>query len=395
MSRNLLLAASVAAILAATLFATPGEPKFEFLTCLICGVFGTADAIRNFLLFAPLGVALGLRTSPARVGLSALLLSSGVEVLQIWIPGRSPSLGDVCLNTAGALFGSGLVLTAPHWLRGEAWYASRLGLGAALVVVSVFALTGWLLGDAYPASTYYGQWTPDLAHLEHYDGEVRGAFVGSLEIAPGRLSESSAVRRELEAGSPIRVEAIAGRPPRAVAPIVSIFDEEEREILLLGAEGTSFVLRNRLRAGRVLLRQPGIRVPGAFARVASGEPFRMLVTRQGGTRCLALDRVRSCGLGFTLGDGWKFLAELNAGPDRTRWINGAFFAVLGLPVGFWGRRRWETLLALGLVFGALGALPAAFDLEPTTAVEVVGVLLGFGLGGALYLAFHPHGLRGR
>ncbi len=63
----------------------------------------SADFGRNILLFLPLGFMLAVRGM--RLGhaiIAGFLISSGIELLQVMIPGRDPSLLDVCANSLGA-----------------------------------------------------------------------------------------------------------------------------------------------------------------------------------------------------------------------------------------------------------------------------------------------------
>ena len=73
------------------------------------------DFIANILLFGPIGfVGLlasrldGERRVPLRLTMTlALLLAFALQVAQLWIPGRSPEVGDALINTLGLAFGIG------------------------------------------------------------------------------------------------------------------------------------------------------------------------------------------------------------------------------------------------------------------------------------------------
>src|SRR5690606_30700506 len=71
------------------------------------------DVLANLLLYAPLGFfwprALGLRGGVwpiASAALAGAALSTSVEIVQLFIPGRTTSAVDVVCNTAGAAFGA-------------------------------------------------------------------------------------------------------------------------------------------------------------------------------------------------------------------------------------------------------------------------------------------------
>lgn len=111
-------------------------------------VLGTAEGVDpwlNLLFFLPGGFLL------ASAGLSvvtaaalAALLSQSVETLQIWIPGRYPSLLDVATNTGGAWLGAALGPWA--WRHGRRvcrvparWVLVGCGLAFAVVLAPRFA----------------------------------------------------------------------------------------------------------------------------------------------------------------------------------------------------------------------------------------------------------------
>ncbi len=109
------LAAVVTTILLLTLW--PSDPRPAFADDRFSARFGLADAVRNLLLFVPLGLALAHRgTGILGVVLRAALLSAVIELAQMHIPGRFANVSDFASNTAGALLGVILVRTAPRWL---------------------------------------------------------------------------------------------------------------------------------------------------------------------------------------------------------------------------------------------------------------------------------------
>ena len=74
-----------------------------------------ADSWQNILLFGPLGFALAALAYSRRKGraVSALvpiaagaMLSTSVEILQLWLPTRVSALGDIVTNTVGTACGS-------------------------------------------------------------------------------------------------------------------------------------------------------------------------------------------------------------------------------------------------------------------------------------------------
>jgi hypothetical protein len=114
---RLVLATSLAAIAALTLAPSPGTDTASWLTCLFCGELATADAIRNVLLFIPLGIGLALCGVPLRTAvLLAVLFSGAIELTQLYIPGRDASVGDLLSNSLGAAAGLVVVHTSGWWM---------------------------------------------------------------------------------------------------------------------------------------------------------------------------------------------------------------------------------------------------------------------------------------
>lgn len=129
------------------------------------------EALANILLFLPLGVALAFRNYRLLpIVLFGTLFSLAIEITQFLIPGRKPSLQDVCFNTIGTFLGfrvacspfGSLLMDALGWCR-EVWerlkqpntaLAKRLLCGAVLLAVGVFGLTTYLLAPIFPEGPY-------------------------------------------------------------------------------------------------------------------------------------------------------------------------------------------------------------------------------------------------
>ncbi|HEY0664519.1 MAG TPA: VanZ family protein [Gallionella sp.] len=157
------------------------------------------DALANLLSYLPLGFLVAL-TSRARLGVAAsvitglcagLLLSAGMEYLQMYLPTRISSNMDMLSNGTGALIGAllGVVIT------------SRPGLFALL--------TGWRnelfrdgvavdFGLALLALWVFGQINPSLPMLGHvFISKVAQQPFVVLPPAPFNWGESAAVMLNL------------------------------------------------------------------------------------------------------------------------------------------------------------------------------------------------------
>lgn len=375
-----LLAAAVASILAATLTPAGTVLEPEFTRCLVCGARGVSDAIVNVILFAPLGAALALNgRSGMRPAVLGGMLSCGVELAQIFIPGRDPSMGDVITNTLGTAAGQGIVWVAGRWLLPNARTASRLSLLAAGLVLAVFSATARLLEPSLPTRALRAWYTPALPDLEWYDGRVLRAMLGPIALRPHRPPDADAVRRLLLDDAPLRIDATAGRAVRGLAPLLAILDEDGREVVLVGPDRADLVFRYRPRASRWRLDQPDLRLRDAFASLRPGDAALIAIRRQGRGYCLALNRAVRCEVGNSVGSGWALLYYPRHFPAWAyTLLEAGWVAGLAFPIGLWARRRPETALALALLGVAL-FVPFT-GLIRTPPHLVAGAVLGLVLG---------------
>src|SRR5262249_29656191 len=154
----------------------------------------------------------------------------------------------VLFNTLGTALGVVLAHFVPAVWTSNPRRAGVLSIAASLGAVSAITLTGVLLTPSFPEDVYYGGWTPRFGHLEWYGGRVLRASVDGLDIPAGVLGNSPQVRQQLLADSAIHVVARAGPRPQELAPLFTIDDQHQREILLLGIDGDDIVFRYRTRA---------------------------------------------------------------------------------------------------------------------------------------------------
>lgn len=382
---RLALGAALGFILLTTLAPFPGARAPDFVGCLICGTRGSADAIVNLLLYIPLGAALMIngRAGGRAVALAGIL-SAGIEFLQIFIPGRDPSLGDVFFNTCGAAVGQVTAHFMARWATLDARPAARLSVAAAVTAVGAFGLTGWLLRPALPVSAFRAWYTADRPDLEFYHGRVLSTTLGAVPFGTADVPNPGEVRQLLLSGAPLRILAVAGPRVRALGPLFVIENRWGDEVFLLGPDRDDLVLRYRTRATALRLDQPDLRLRGAFAGVAAGDTLRIEVWREHDAYCLAVNRARACRLGFTLGSGWAILLyPRHFPPWLQQLLSIGWVAGIALPVGFWARRRWESGVAWVVLGSGLALVPLFTNLIPTPAGHWVGVGAGALSGVAL------------
>lgn len=378
-----LIFVAAALVLVATLYPLEPTAGGGDIGCLICGERGLADAIINVILFMPLGAAAALtgRSTLAALALGAAL-SGSVEFAQMTlIPGRDASIGDLVFNTAGAAAGVAVVKTSWWWLAADRVRGSRLSLVAAVFATAVIAGTGLLLVPAPPDGTYFVMWTPVLRHLDRYNAPVRSVTIGERPFPPGRIAEPSHVRELLRAGAPIRVGAVAAARTSRQAAMFAIYDDLKREVVLIGPDQDDLVFRVRMRSSSVWLDQPNLRVVGGWRNLVPGSEFTVTARRLGRRYCVGFGPQPPCHSGFSAGMGWALLFHIEHSPV---WLESAlsilWLGILGFPVGFWARRRWESLCALSVFAAALVVVPSWVGLLPTPAHYVLSGIAAVALG---------------
>lgn len=297
------------------------------VTCLLCGSRGTADAILNIVLFVPLGLAMGGDVRGLRRAIVAgFALSLIIEVAQTSLPGRHASAADLLWNTLGAAVGAGVYavlkrrLETPSPVGGRAW---------GMVLGMAFAVSGVLVIPAPTDDVYFGQWTPDLGSMPQYDGTVVEAGLDGRALPPRRIDAPAPHRSLLEGDWSLDGRVVIGSQPRAVAPILSIYDRHQREILLLGAHRDDLVFRERLLAHELGFESPDLRLLHAFASLPPLDTVRVSALRRDGGTCLRLAAKERCGLGVTVARTWGLLLYVTGPPEWFRGLVDVFFP-LGL-----------------------------------------------------------------
>jgi hypothetical protein len=376
------LGLTLGAILYATLQPADIVERVPPWWCVACGDRGKADFILNVILFLPFGCAIGLTGTRWRTALwSGLFLSTFIELTQAFVPGRDTSLGDVISNTCGAVLGffiAGAIVAAA---RRHQPPGLRTALATALALAIVGG-TGVALKPAYPRSIYSGQWTADLdGGLEWYRGHVLDATLGTMALPSRQLDNQDGVRALLAQGAPLEVTALAGPPPTRLAPLFSIYDEQEREILLIAPRRHDLVIRYWTRSLNWGLDRPYLTLAGAVAGVQRGDTLRLHLWRDSGRLCVAVNGRQDCGLGFTAGAGWSVLiypesfgAWARALLDAT-WVWGIL-----LPAGFFATSRPTLIGASAVVLLGLALVPGAVGLHATPAWEWAGAAAGIATG---------------
>lgn len=371
-----LVVVSLIAIAVLTLYPDPNTTTSGW-NCIFCGTRATADVILNLILFAPLGAGLGLaRVRTKHLLVIAAMVSGTVEVLQLIIPGRDASIGDLVSNAAGCWIGYALAFSAPSWLAPTRMLGLVLSVTASFVITLTVITTGVMLQPTLTNSTYYGQWTPNLEHLDWYRGHILEATVGSSPVPSTKLENSQTIRSLLREGSPIHVRAVAAETTSRLSSLFSIADAEENLIILIGPMRDRLLYIFRIRGESFRLDRPALSISGVM-NFAPGDTIEVGATRSDRDYCLALNRERQCGLGFTAGSGWTLLWFAEGLPSGLQsGLDVAWLCLLLLPVGLWLRPNLVSAIGAASVTAALVWAPPLTGMLPTPLREWIGSAAG-------------------
>ncbi|HEY0674233.1 MAG TPA: VanZ family protein [Longimicrobiales bacterium] len=359
--------------------------------CLICGVRGLADFISNIILFAPLGCAVAMRKGKLwHALLLGLALSLSIELAQ-WrlVAGRDANLGDLVANGTGALLGWTLVRLRP-W-RPLAHGSAIRSYGVAWLTSGLLLVALTLFGPRLSRSTYYLHWTPAYESLERYPGTVLRTKLGSMEWVEGphsRLEQPDSVGGLLSR-VPLELEFMAGPATASLAPIISISDEEQEEVLMIGADGGDLIYRFNSRANDLRLDDVDLRVPQVLRELRPGDTavISMRFDQQG--YCIELNSDTRCGHGVTIGDTWALLLNPHWRPAVHRAFGIFWLWLAFLPVGMVTPNTRRLALVAAGAATALWLGPTFLGFAVTPLYQIVGVLFGHLAGAALGSRLNP------
>ncbi|HET7232740.1 MAG TPA: hypothetical protein VFJ16_22200, partial [Longimicrobium sp.] len=221
------------------------------------------------------------------------------------------------------------------------------------------------------------------------------AAEGDRETVPAPVLPAGRIRQAFLSGAAVRVRAVAGPPPRALAQLLGIYRPAlQSEVLLVGIDGEDVVVRVRSRAVPLRLRSPEMRFRRALAGVQPGDTFSLAVRRVRGGIEVRRGGGGGTRLGVTPGGGWAMLYGVDrAAPPLLAALGAAWMALLMLPLGLWLRATRLALLPLTITAAGLAALPPAVGLMPARWWEIGGALAGIGLGAVIARVSRPRSRR--
>src|SRR5665213_1227565 len=200
--------------------------------CVLCGDTSVLDSILNVLLFIPLGLGLRLAgLSRRRAFAIGLVTTITVELLQLGIPGRDTSLGDIFTNSFGGFAG---IICADIWrviILPSRREAARIASVWVVIWLAVLSASAELAHISLPPTTAWGVWAPELLHHDYFPGTVHGATAGGLPTPNAISAASDDVRRRLSSDSVVvRASVTGGAPTTAIAAIATVYDWKRSQI---------------------------------------------------------------------------------------------------------------------------------------------------------------------
>lgn len=376
--------ATAAFIAAFTLLPSSGAPFSIGFTCVLCGDRGVADLLLNVVLFLPLGAALWhAGVPPLRALLIGAAFAAAIELAQVLLPGRSPTLRDIVANGAGAWGGALLAMHLRRWVTETRGSVRRIWLALAIVLATV-AATGWLLSPAPSAGDYFGQWAPSLRNFAQWGGLISDVHTGRTPIPGGPFGSADAEAAVRSGSNPLKIVGIAKERPTELAPIFAIADGQSRHLLIIGQEGDDLRLRTYRRSSMLRLDTPDIRFAHAMSHVGPGDSLAIEMFRPfSDAPCLSVNGDFSCARRWSAGSVWTVLlwkASLSGAPGR--WLGALTLFLLVLPIGLLLRvvPRNHAVGAVAVLLIGLVVVPPTVGLATPGILESASVVAALAVG---------------
>lgn len=397
---TVLVVAFIARLTLVSVIKYPGGAPLSFFCILGCNNESLRDLLLNIILFIPAGWVARYWLGPRAAFIACLLATIGIESTQAFIlTGRDPSLRDILTNSGGGMIGIWLF---DHW-KGLIFpgreQSVRLGLIAFAGWMMILLATGIGTQVAPSARPWWGQYAADLGIYEQYSGKVLSVRVGGWTPPGARMEDSNPLRSGIEQQNlVITTVAVSAARPRRAAPMFSVFDDRQREQLLVGQHRRDLEFHLRTRFDDWELRGIAIRLP-FFPGNGPGDTVTARASITPGYWHLSAtsgDQEQRVTVPLTMGLGWNTMvpAQLVIYND---WIvlNALWLALLIGPVAFWFTRsghRGAALSAMLAVAAVLALVPGLIGTAPTQRPEWIGTAAGIAIGALIALRIrrtHP------
>lgn len=386
---------------------TPSDqPPTADSFCLVCGDLGGVDVLLNVLLFMPLGAGLAMRRIPRWRAISAMSVASAlIELSQLSIiRGRDASFGDLTMNSIGGALGYAVGASLAMLLLPTTGQARRLALSWVAAWILVQAAASFTLTPSPTEGSYYGQLARALGGRAAYPGRILSAHIGGLDLPDRDFRDSRAVAALMQRREATVDVRIATRASTAeLTSIARIADGNQREMMLLGAEGLNVVFGVRTHAAVLRLRPAYYRLaqslPSHLSPSAPPDTVRLVATYA--PPVVRLDvrtgaRTSSAALRVTPAAAWRSIAPMPVYFDDSGFdalLDTAWLCFLLLPAGYWMRfatrrtgpfpgARLPAVVGAGLLWGYAQA-PLLFGLATPAWWELAGGVIGMTTGALL------------
>ncbi len=265
----------------ATLAPQPGLRARSFSFCLLCDANWLGDTINNVALFMPLGAALAFRgTRVGKVVLAGAAISCLVELLQRAgiAPGRIPALDDVLANSVGTALGA-WGMTHRDRLRRTLWQVTA-ARARGLLMAWTLAVGGMLWGSAWGVVSVLSSdtasrrdsvvvadsWQRAIRDQDFVQSTIRGS-VNDVRLPVKRTGQ---IMASISPTDTVRIDItrrLIDERDRRDRPIALVFvhgRQSSDELVYLGQEREDLVLRRTVRATRLGLQTPTLRLRNVF-----------------------------------------------------------------------------------------------------------------------------------
>lgn len=380
-----------ALILALTLTPGDGGGGSPSVFCVLCGGNGGADLVLNVLLFVPLGFALARDgRAPWRVLAACAALSTGIELAQLLLPDRSPTLRDIVTNAIGGALGAAAFRVLPQFLaRGR---AATAALGAATVLPAGTAfLTAQLLGPTIqPIESLQVIWSPEYARRgNRWSGRVEAVTLGSVALPRGHMRVSPGLQAAIGTGAPLRIAAVTGTGDERYMPVLRLAPVIDESLIIVAVAKRSVIIFPRRAAADLRLRSPGARFDGVLDGIAPGSPVALTVSPWTGARpCITVNAATTCADPPHAARGWAFLLpERGSGPTTLDLLT---LAALFLPVSMLAPLRGRVGYGIAVTTATLGfvVVRGAAGFAAFTLLDAAVAIATLAIGAYFHRARH-------
>jgi hypothetical protein len=191
------------------------------------------------------------------------------------------------------------------------------------------------------------------------------------------------MKEALLRGERLGLRVVRGQQAAGLAPLmtVSVDDDSQEGVVLVGVDGDDLVLRYRTRSASLRLAVPEMRAGDMLRGRGPGDTLVVAVWRHNGTHCVEVDAERRCGVGLGVARGWSVVGVPAGIPSRLlRWIDVLWIAVLFVPLGYWIRLASRGVLAILPATAGLAVASALPGLVRPSIDQIAAIVVALVIG---------------